>query len=489
MKIFTFFIFFFFQSYFLISSEFETEEKVIFQDNSFSQNNLISEISSSDNLLKLIRLSEYNDNFFYALFDPLTNSNIFPSYSSKEKFFIEKIKLFSKKPYGYQINSNIFENILFDSFNDPEINSIYLDYLYKSNQVNELCLYLNSLNEVQKKFDKIDEFKILCLLDQKKFSQISLLMEIYSDQEINSLNTNFLMSFIENQSNYEEYNLSELNLIDKYIASIENNYQINIDNISSLIDLDIYLKNNILESYQINSLFKKRIINVQQYISLLNLLDKKTNELILYEKISREINYNKKLKILEEYIPLTQLDVYDLSRLVNNQFDGMKITSRNLINIDALMLLALYENSSFLENLISVLKNVPEANIENNYVALGLRGYLVKDSLGDSYIDDNHYLESPLMKFLFLNNNLKFADIDKDDFLVKDFISVNPIYLFHLAENFNLLDSYIYYLNLSEKYYDINEYDLYFLNKYLIQNEYLENELIKLSFKVHLSSL
>ncbi len=467
----------------------DVNEQIIFQDDSFSQNNLISEISSNDDLLYLINSSEFNDNFFYALFDPLTNSNIYPSYSSKEKFFIEKIKLFSDKPYGYQINSIIFENVLFETFNSPELNKYYLNYLFNSNQINEMCLYLSSLTDDKKNFEDSIQFNILCLLVKKQFSQISLLLEIYSEEEINSLNSNFLINFLDNKNNDNEYNLSELSFIDKYIISVESSYKLNIDQISSLFDLNIYMQGSNLESYQINSLFKNRIINVQQYISLLSLLEDKPNELLMYDEIFKEINYNKKLQILERYIPLTQLDAYDLSRLINDQFTGMRITSRNLNNINALMLLSLYENSIFLENLINVLENIPEDNIENNFIALGLKSYLTKDMGNNSYIDDKEHLKSPLMKFLFLNNNLKFADIKKDNFIVKNLISVNPIYLFHLAENFNLLASYTYYLGLSEKHYDINEFDLYFLNKYLIQNEYLENELIKLSFKVHLSNI
>ena len=467
----------------------DVNEQIIFQDDSFSQNNLISEISSNDDLLYLINSSEFNDNFFYALFDPLTNSNIYPSYSSKEKFFIEKIKLFSDKPYGYQINSIIFENVLFETFNSPELNKYYLNYLFNSNQINEMCLYLSSLTDDKKNFEDSIQFNILCLLVKKQFSQISLLLEIYSEEEINSLNSNFLINFLDNKNNNNEYNLSELSFIDKYIISVESSYKLNIDQISSLFDLNIYMQGSNLESYQINSLFKNRIINVQQYISLLSLLEDKPNELLMYDEIFKEINYNKKLQILERYIPLTQLDAYDLSRLINDQFTGMRITSRNLNNINALMLLSLYENSIFLENLINVLENIPEDNIENNFIALGLKSYLTKDMGNNSYIDDKEHLKSPLMKFLFLNNNLKFADIKKDNFIVKNLISVNPIYLFHLAENFNLLTSYTYYLGLSEKHYDINEFDLYFLNKYLIQNEYLENELIKLSFKVHLSNI
>ena len=77
--------------------------------------------------------------------------------------------------------------------------------------------------------------------------------------------------------------------------------------------------------------------------------------------------------------------------------------------------------------------------------------------------------------------NLKITDTDK--------ISVNPVYLASLAENLYLIDSYIYYVNLSEKFYSINEFDLYFLNNYIIDNEYLKNELIKLAFRAHLINL
>jgi hypothetical protein len=153
------------------------------------------------------------------------------------------------------------------------------------------------------------------------------------------------------------------------------------------------------------------------------------------------------------------------------------------------MLLSLYENSSFLENLIVILKEIPRTSIENKIIARGLKNYLTKNIEPNFYIEENHLLNSSLMKFLFLNKNLKFSNFQNPSANNQETISVSPIYLFNLAENINLLGSYSYYLNLSEKYYYINEYDLYFLNKYLIENKYLENELIKLFFKVHLSNI
>ena len=167
----------------------------------------------------------------------------------------------------------------------------------------------------------------------------------------------------------------------------------------------------------------------------------------------------------------------------------MRITLRNLEYIEGLMLLSLYENSSFLDNLIVILNEIPKKSIENKIIARGLKNYLTKNIEPNFYIDDNHLLNSPLMKFLFLNKNLKFSNAQIPSSSNQESISVSPIYLFNLAENINLLESYSYYLNLSEKYYYINEYDLYFLNKYLIENKYLKNELIKLFFKVHLSSI
>ena len=84
---------------------------------------------------------------------------------------------------------------------------------------------------------------------------------------------------------------------------------------------------------------------------MLKKLKDKPNELVMYEEMQKQINYNKKLEILESYIPSLQLDLYDVSRLINEQFSEMRITSRNLNYINGLMLLSLYENSSFLENL------------------------------------------------------------------------------------------------------------------------------------------
>jgi len=471
------------------SSDLEIDENIIFQKNTISQNNIISEISSKKEFLKLIEKIEFNDNFFYALFDPITNNNIFPLYSSDVEFFFEKINLFNDKTYGYQINKSIFENVLFDTFNDPESNRSYLNFLFNSNEIEMMCSYLASLTEDQKNFEDSIQFNLLCLLDKKLNSQILLLLEIYDEDEIDKLNSRLLENFLSNSKISEEYNLSELSIIDKYIILKSNHYLINVDNISNLLELEIYMKSNSLELYQVNNLFKKRIISVQQYLSMMNKLDSIPIELSMYNEINNEINYNKKLSILESYIPKTSLDLYDLSRLVNSQFIEMRITLRNLEYIEGLMLLSLYENSSFLDNLIVILNEIPKKSIENKIIARGLKNYLTKNIEPNFYIDDNHLLNSPLMKFLFLNKNLKFSNAQIPSSSNQESISVSPIYLFNLAENINLLESYSYYLNLSEKYYYINEYDLYFLNKYLISNKYLENELIKLLFKVHLSSI
>ena len=54
----------------------EFKEEIIFQEKSFSQNNIISSIKSEEILLKLINSTENNNNFFYSLFDPLTNLSL-----------------------------------------------------------------------------------------------------------------------------------------------------------------------------------------------------------------------------------------------------------------------------------------------------------------------------------------------------------------------------------------------------------------------------
>ena len=46
----------------------EINEEIIFQEKSFSQNNIISSIKSEEILLKLINSTENNNNFFYSLF-------------------------------------------------------------------------------------------------------------------------------------------------------------------------------------------------------------------------------------------------------------------------------------------------------------------------------------------------------------------------------------------------------------------------------------
>ena len=465
------------------------EEDIAFQLQTISQNNLITEIETQQDLLNLIEQIEYKDNFFYSLFDPLSNSDIFPKYSDNKKFFFEKINIFSNKSYGFQINSNLFDKILFNNFQNPETNQAYLLNLFQSNQVNNLCDYLNQLDSNQKNFKNLIQFNIICLLNNKQNQQISLLLEIYSEDEFNDLNSILLVDYLNKKDLNDEYNLSELGIIDLFILSLIDNPNFYIEYISNIFELELYRKSNDLKLYELNYLFKNRVINNSQYLSLLMTLNEKPKELILFEEINKEINYNKKLAILEKHIPDMQLDLYDLSRLIYNQFREMRITSRNLDYMNALILLSLYENSSFLENLKVVLNETPEENLEDNYLALGLKRYLTTYELSELYSDKRNDLKSPLMRFFFLSGNLKFADLEKAFVEEKKEIIVDPIYLYNLSENLNLIQSYIYYIQLSEEYYTLNEFDLYFVNKYLIDNEYLKNEFIKLFFKVHLSNL
>ena len=465
------------------------EEDLAFQLQTISQNNLITEIETDKDLINLIEQIEYNDNFFYSLFDPLTNSDIFPKYSNNKEFFFDKIKIFSNKPYGFQINSSLFEKILFESFQDPEINQSYLSYLFESNQIENLCEYLSQLDSDQKNFENLIEFNIVCLLKNEQDQQISLLLEIYSKEEFNKLNTFLLNDYLNKKNLNGEYNLSELGFIDLFILSLKDEANIYLEYISNIFELELYRKSNDLKIYELNYLYKNRVINNSQYLSLLSTLSEKSIELLMFNEINREINYNKKLAILEKYIPNIQLDLYDLSRLIYDQFREMRITPRNLEYMNALILLSLYENSSFLENLKVVLTEVQSENIEYNYIALGLKRYLTSNSNSELYSDKRNDLKSPLMRFFFLNGNIKFSDIDKSYIEEKKEVLVDPIYLFYLSENFNLIESYIYYIQLSEDYYSLNEFDLYFINKYLIENEYLENEFLKLFFKVHLSNL
>jgi hypothetical protein len=465
------------------------EEDIAFQLQTISQNNLITEIETQQDLLNLIEQIEYKDNFFYSLFDPLSNSDIFPKYSDNKKFFFEKINIFSNKSYGFQINSNLFDKILFNNFQNPETNQAYLLNLFQSNQVNNLCDYLNQLDSNQKNFKNLIQFNIICLLNNKQNQQISLLLEIYSEDEFSDLNSILLVDYLNKKDLNDEYNLSELGIIDLFILSLIDNPNFYIEYISNIFELELYRKSNDLKLYELNYLFKNRVINNSQYLSLLMTLNEKPKELILLEEINKEINYNKKLAILEKHIPDMQLDLYDLSRLIYNQFREMRITSRNLDYMNALILLSLYENSSFLENLKVVLNETPEENLEDNYLALGLKRYLTTYELSELYSDKRNDLKSPLMRFFFLSGNLKFANLEKAFVEEKKEIIVDPIYLYNLSENLNLIQSYIYYIQLSEEYYTLNEFDLYFVNKYLIDNEYLKNEFIKLFFKVHLSNL
>ena len=484
MKIILLIIYFFFTTF----SKAQSSEEVVFQQNKISNNNIISSLSNKDDFTYLIDSIETNNNFFYSLFDSLTNHQIYPKYSNELDFFFEKISFFSNQPYSYQLNSNLFNNVLFESFNDPVLNEFYTIYLFNSNQIGELCSYQNKLSYEQKRFNTQNAFNIICLLYNDQKSQIELLLEIYNKEEIQKLNTFFLDDYIQGNQLNSELSYDDIGFIDKYILSINSDINIQINEPKSLLDLEIYMKINQFELYQINNFYKNRLINANQYISLLKSLDDQPSELIMYNEITNEINYNKKLQIIEKYLPLLQLDFYDVSRLLNDEFTQMRITNSNLSYMNALMILSLYENSNFLENLIQFINNSSLNNIEDNPIAIALYNYINKDFSQKIYIENIDLINNPSIRFFFLNKNINFDKESNSINIDSKKIKVNPILLSHYAENLDLLNSFIYYINTSENYFNLNEYDLYFINKYLIDDEFLKNEILKLIFKVYLSN-
>ena len=369
------------------------------------------------------------------------------------------------------------------------MNESYVKHLFYSNQIGELCNYQLKLTYEQKQFDSQNIFNIICLLHNNQKSQIELLIEIYSKEEFQKLNSNFLVDYLEGKQLNIDLSSADIGLIDKYILSISSDIKFPINDPKSLIDLEIFIKNKQLELYQINNFFKNRLIDSNQYISLLNSLDDQPNELLMYNQISQEINYNKKLQLIESYLPSLQLDLYDVSRLLSDEFTQMRITSSNLNHINALMLLSLYENSNFLENLITLLNNIPTNNIEDNSIALALVNYLKNDYSQKNYLEKLDLINNPSMRFFFLNKNINFENETNQLNIDSKNIRVNPILLSHYSENLDLLNSFIYYVNISEEYYNLNEFDLYFVNKYLIDNSFLKNEILKLIFKVYLSNI
>ena len=193
----------------------------------------------------------------------------------------------------------MFEKVIFEEFQNPNNNESYLAYLFDSNQFDELCRYLFVLDNNQKKFDDILIYNILCLIKDNQFEQINFIIEIYDQKEFDKLNTKFLLDFLKNNTIEINYNLSELGLIDKYIALFLMSIKVNVDEINNTLELEIYLKSNTIDLYQINYLFKNRVINKSQYLSMLEMLKVKPRRIRMYEEMQKNINYNKKLEILE----------------------------------------------------------------------------------------------------------------------------------------------------------------------------------------------
>ena len=119
---------------------------------------------------------------------------IYRNFTVIKYFFFEKINLFNKKNYRYQINSNLFEKVIFEEFQNPNHNESYLAYLFDSNQFNELCRYLFELDNNQKNFDDILIYNILCLIKDNQFEQINFIIEIYDQKEFDKLSLDTLLT-------------------------------------------------------------------------------------------------------------------------------------------------------------------------------------------------------------------------------------------------------------------------------------------------------
>ena len=71
-----------------------------------------------------------------------------------------------------------------------------------------------------------------------------------------------------------------MGIIDLFILSLIDNPNFYIEYISNIFELELYRKSNDLKLYELNYLFKNRVINNSQYLSLLMTLNEKPKELI-----------------------------------------------------------------------------------------------------------------------------------------------------------------------------------------------------------------
>jgi hypothetical protein len=343
-----------------------------------------------------------------------------------------------------------------------------------------LCSFYINLNVEQKKFGKNIIYSSICLLESNNLSQLELLLELYDQSTKSQLNSIFLELLVNNNLNNIEADYSNLDILDKYIVYKNPDYfKISNISINNILDIEIILKSGLSISHnEIYLAFSKGIFNKNELISILNKIGSniQNSDFKLYNEISSKININEKLKLIDTNLSEIQMNYYDFSKIISDQFDNLKLLNANLKYPKAIFLLLLNANNLFIDNFLDISHDYEYSNQFDNLFFEGIHNFM-NSSIAETAINinDPNYLNNPALLFFIQNNYLK-INFNKDMTLqsrtiINEVINYTNFSVYNAIEDSEKSNKELLILLKDMNFSDINELDLLYLSKGLNYNK------------------
>ena len=458
-------------------------EDIVIQDTGIHQyQDYNSFLTENDLQLFYNDLNTRNTNYYYnsVILNLISNNNNYPDGYSQNSFILNKILNLNLIDNNFSFNRKIFDSILFSSFIKPQYNEFYLNYLFYSSRFEELCSYYFNLSVEQKNFNNNVIYSTICLLEKSNFSQLELLLELYDSNTISKLDSKYLNLFINNKIENLETNYEDLGIIDKYIVYKNPNYfKINNLIISSILDIEILINNNLEINYiDILTAFNNGIINKREFISILNSIKDMNliNDYVIYNDILSIININDKLKFINTNFDQLQMDYYSFSLILNEQFNDLKLLNANLKYPKAIYILLLSADNQFIDNFLNINERYNYANEFDAMFFEGVSNFMLqKEPKNIIDINDLDALNNPAILFFIQNNYLK-INLDKNIILpisnkslsIKNYVNYS---IYSSINEINKTNKELLKLIKNLDFKNINEVDLFYFSKSLVTNK------------------
>ncbi|MDG2007512.1 MAG: hypothetical protein P8J53_03935, partial [Alphaproteobacteria bacterium] len=129
-------------------------ENIVIQSNPDTFYNDYYKFDTEDKLNSFYDDLSLSTNNYYnsIILNTASNNFNFPENFSQNDYILYKINKFYLGDYSFSFHRKIFNSILFDSFINPKYNEFYLNFLFDSARLEELCSFYINLNVEQKKF-------------------------------------------------------------------------------------------------------------------------------------------------------------------------------------------------------------------------------------------------------------------------------------------------------------------------------------------------